>query len=103
MAHTWTNAERLVRAYVRGIDTTLEVFAFRCVAVRCVRQKNANRRRKKAASVWDAAFGKALDLRIYALWEEPRLSMWEDTTATISSMPGPDGFFGSKFSGCSAM
>lgn len=53
--------------------------------------------------MWDAAFGKALDLRIYALWEEPRLSMWEDTTATISSMPGPDGFFGSKFSGCSAM
>lgn len=58
---------------------------------------------KAASASADTAFGKALDTGSYALWEEPRLSMWEDTTAMISSMPGPDGFFGSKFSGCSAM
>ena len=39
----------------------------------------------------------------YALWLEPRLSMWLDTMATISSMPGLLGFLGSKQSGLAAM
>ena len=49
------------------------------------------------------AAGPCVSFVAYALPVDPRLSMWLSTTAWISSMPGIDGFLGSKHDGFSAM
>ncbi len=55
-----------------------------------------------AGTVMPAA-GLCVSFVAYALPVDPRLSMWLSTTACISSMPGIDGFLGSKHDGFSAM